>query len=561
MSAIILTELDALALRHRFLDRLAGRPDIVTPRSVAPMLASRIGRFLVAGLDYASEPGVGGWPVTTGGRYIKLCFSPLVRANSGHAGRGYRLPLTVEDYVAYVERITGLGAACDDALMDLFRFTPAWMFEATAAMRAARPEAWTLLLSNEFALACQLWQPLRLIVEDSPFRHGLVHGFMIIAELERAHLIMRHLARARAIVDRPDFLDALRSDKPLSSWFTPGDLHEIYRWLEYACFSSGALRDFLMDRTARRIAGLPADYPLWAAARGKMPGPAGDFGDHPQIREIMIKVFALSPLPAADSDEDKSPVERKRAMLRDHTLFRWYGQTNAVLPLIALDGVRDAYPTRRVPNLPQQRKDQAATSTRPQLVALASAMRASADPAMQAALVDASIRYSEGSRKFSGALVELDGNRKLALRMAKLHLPSRPRGGSGARFDPVMWITPTRDAEFWRIFIDVRRGGRLYRSPHARFRTTMRQSLGILRRAFGPLFGRLSWSGETARIVCDLACAIGPISANPQIAYAIRQLERKPSIRRRLGITRRAGYGHGRKGREAMSRTTTHGGC
>ncbi len=561
MSAIILTELDALALRHRFLDRLAGRPDIVAPRSVAPMLANRIGRFLVAGLDYPGEPGVNGWPVPTGGRYVKLCFSPLVRADGegGHAGRAYRLPLTVEDYVAYVERITGLGAACDDALMDLFRFTPVWLFDATAAMRAARPEAWTLLLSNEFALACALWPQLRLIVEDSPFRHGLVHGFMILSELERAHLIMRHLARARAIIERPDFLERLASSKPLSSWFTPGDLHEIHRWLEYACFSSGALRDCVMDRTARRIAGLPAGYPLWAAARGKMPGPAGDFGDHPQIREIMIKIFALPSLPAEDSDDDNPPVERKRAMLRDHTLFRWYGQTNAVLPLIALDGVRDAYPTKRVPNLPRGHKDRASTSTRPQLVALASAMRAGADPMMQAALITASTTYSEGSRKFAGAEIALDGNRKLALRMAKLHLPPHDRGGSGARFDPTMWLTPTRDAAFWRMFIDVRRGGKLYRSPHARFRTMMRQSLGILRRAFGPMFGRLSWSDETAHIVCDLACAVGPISANPQIAYAIRQLDRKPGIRRRLGITRRAGYGHGRKGRQAMSRITTHG--
>lgn len=73
----------------------------------------------------------------------------------------------------------------------------------------------------------------------------------------------------------------------------------------------------------------------------------------------------------------------------------------------------------------------------------------------------------------------------------------------------------------------------------------MRQSLGVLRRAFEPLFTRLSWSDETARAVCDLTCAVGPISANPQIAYTIQQLDRKPSILRRLGnVVRRPGYGH-----------------
>ncbi|CAM3129460.1 hypothetical protein SPAN111604_05330 [Sphingomonas antarctica] len=548
MFSIIVTELDALALRHRFLNLLHGRADIFAAKTITPTLVKRIDRYLVAGLDYDGEPGMGGWPLPTGGRYAKLCFSPTLQAKLGKASAGqlYRLPLTLQDYTAYVEKVTGLGPVCDQTLMDLFRFSPTWLFETTATMRVQCPEAWVLLLSNEFELARKLWKPLLSIVEDSPFRHGLIHGFMILAELERAHLIMRHLARARVIINRPDFVDALRSSLPLSSWLKPDELREIYRWLEYACFSSGALRDFVVDRTASQIAGLPAGYPLWAAARGVPPGPARGFGDHSQVREIMAKVFVLPPLPAS-RDGEKPPVERKRPLLRDHTLFRWYGQTNAVLPLIAVDGVRDVYPTKRVPNLPSNRQaNTASTSTRSQLVALASAMRASADPAMQADLVAASTKYSEGSRRFAGAEVALDGKRKVGLKMAKLCVPPRGRGGSGARFDPTMWLTPTRDAGFWRMFIDVRRGGRLHRAPHARFRKLMRQSLGILRRAFGPMFTRSSWSDETARVVCDLACAIGPVSGNPQIAYAIQQLHRKPSIVRRLGNTvRRPGYGHG----------------
>ena len=175
------------------------------PEPAAPTVTQQPADTLAfAGQSTTLTAAADGWPVPTGGRYVKLCFSPLARADGegGHPDRTYRLPLTAEDYVAYVEGITGLGATCDDALMDLFRFTPGWLFDATNAMRTMSPEAWTLLLSNEFALACQLWPRLRLIVEDSPFRHGLVHGFMIIAELERAHLIMRHLARARAIIER-----------------------------------------------------------------------------------------------------------------------------------------------------------------------------------------------------------------------------------------------------------------------------------------------------------------------------------------------------------------------
>lgn len=49
------------------------------------------------------------------------------------------------------------------------------------------------------------------------------------------------------------------------------------------------------------------------------------------------------------------------------------------------------------------------------------------------------------------AWVELDGNRKIGLKLAQLYLPHRGRDGSGARFDPTMWLTPLRDAKFWRM--------------------------------------------------------------------------------------------------------------
>ena len=68
--SIVITEIKASVLRHRLLDRLAGRGDIITPHALAPARAHRIPRFLVAGLDDNREPGTSGWAIFTGGRYV-----------------------------------------------------------------------------------------------------------------------------------------------------------------------------------------------------------------------------------------------------------------------------------------------------------------------------------------------------------------------------------------------------------------------------------------------------------------------------------------------------------
>ncbi len=556
MASIIITEIKALTLRHRFLSRLNNRSDITAPGSISPALEKHLSRFLIAGVDYDAEPGAEGWPVPTGARYAKLCFSPLLAASAPAelSARLYTLPQSIDHFVDYIEKITTIAPAHDAELMQLFRFTPSWLFDATAAMRVQCPEAWRLLLSNEFALALQLWRPLGDIVEGSPFRHPLIHGFMILAEAERGCLLMRHLARVRRIAERPELLEALDSKLPLGTWFKPDELRELYRWLEYASFSSGALGKILFNMTAEGIAALPRGFAPWAIARGDKIDPFALFGDDRSIRNLMADVFKLPPLPPVVTPEGsiENPVERKRIILRDHNPFRWYGMTNKVLPLILLDGIRAAYPPKRVPNLAVQPTSR---SNREMLMALASIIRKRVDPDQQAIMEAASRTYTKGSQIFHGALVELHGNRKIGLKLAQLYLPHRGRDGSGARFDPTMWLTPLRDAKFWRMFIDLRRGSAMHRNRHFGFRSKVRAAIGILRRGYGGFFASLTWSEETARITCDLAAAIGPISANPQIAYAIQNLERKPSIRRRMGITvRRLGYGDGKKRSAAASR-------
>lgn len=151
MHSIVVTEIQASILRHRLLDQLNGRADIVVPDTVTPQLAKIVPRFLIAGLDDDRLPGSGGWPAPTGARYSKLCFSPLLEsiALDDLGTTLHKLPLTPYDYVTYVETITGFGPAQAADLVRIYRFEPAELFEHCRAMIDECPAAWRLLLSNE----------------------------------------------------------------------------------------------------------------------------------------------------------------------------------------------------------------------------------------------------------------------------------------------------------------------------------------------------------------------------------------------------------------------------
>jgi len=210
----------------------------------------------------ARDPGTGGWPVFTGGRYQKLCFSPVFDAlHDAKRGDGevvpYRLPTTAADFVAYVESITGISQSEHDDLARIYRFDPVELFDACNSMRRACPPAWRLVLSYAFGPAQRLWPGLRDVQQMSQFHYPLIDAFRILADFERASLIMRHLGRARTILDRPNFLQALASPVPLGTRYGSRDLIEVRRWIEYACFSSGALTELLFARDTDEVLALP----------------------------------------------------------------------------------------------------------------------------------------------------------------------------------------------------------------------------------------------------------------------------------------------------------------
>lgn len=230
MSSIVSAEIKGLILRHRLLDRLGDRMDIVAPDRLPSSLLARIPRFLVAALDDARSPGSGGWPVFTGGRYQKLCFSPRLDqahdVENGRADTPHSLPLTAAAFVTYIETITGIGHARHDDLARIYRFDPVELFDTCAPMRHDCPPAWRLALSYAFGPALRLWPALRDKQQMSQFHYPLVDAFRIIAEFECASLITRHLARARGIIDRPNFLQALASPVPLGTRYGNRDLIE-----------------------------------------------------------------------------------------------------------------------------------------------------------------------------------------------------------------------------------------------------------------------------------------------------------------------------------------------
>lgn len=532
MGNVIVTEVKALALRHRLFDRLQNRADICAPDNLAPALTKRTPQFLVAGLDYDVEPGSSGWPVPTGGRYPKLCFSPVVQsmANGPLTDLGvYILPTSESMFEDYVAEITGIPHANDEELYRLYRITPGELFQSCREMRQQAPHAWALLVSNEFALAKQAWPELGKAVAGSSFKHPLIHGFMLIAEFERASLIMRHLARASQAFDRPRLIEALSSDQPLSTMFEEWELVEVVRWLSYASLSKKALWDLLFDRSVEQILALPDGHSPWALAQGNLPSNTDTAFLDATIRRMLTEAFSIPPLP----DEE---VERRKPMLRNDVAPRWYAMTNAVMPALALDGARDAFPARKARPFAPGRPAILAVQA---MATLASAMREKWDPISHCEIAGSSEEYlATANAKLADTDKKdptLERNLKLGLGKALIYLPSRGRMGSAARFNPRLWSELDSDRELWTMLSPVSKK-RSVRRLMRREQVLVSKMVQMLLRVFEPLFKRSQHSELAVRIACDLATAISPISANPQIAQAIATLDADIKTKRRLGV-------------------------
>lgn len=538
MSSTIIAEIRALALHHRAFDLLQGRPDIVGHATVPASVEAYLPRLLVAGLDYDAEPGNGGWPLPTGGRYRKLCFSPIIENSATVALVQldvHKLPETENDFQEYVSLITGWSIDNADDLFRVFRFDPSILYHACRQMRSESPPAWRLLLSNEFELAARAWPALKKPVAGLDFKNPLIHGFMFLAEQERASLIMRRLARADAIMNRPTLLAALKSSEALSASFAADELPEVYRWLEYSCFSSEALRGLLVDRKVDEILELPDAYPLWALARGDVPDKTSLIFDEPSVRASLVREFSLPVI--------EGSTERRKQMLRDDHVVRWYGMTNEVLPILVLEGARECFPTRKISKAATLRNkvsNESNENSRKAVIRLASALRNVWDGTTQVRLMAAANKYNDSLR--IKREVTLEKNLKLGRKRALNYLPPIGRLGSAARFNPLMWGNSSADNELWSMFIAPTNRPVALKLDHPE-RWKVRESFTILRRVFAPIVGNMEETPLTLKIANDMAAALSPVSGNLQIAFAIAKLDLAPDLRQRLGyLSYRAGF-------------------
>lgn len=130
---------------------------------------------------------------------------------------------------------------------------------------------------------------------------------------------------------------------------------------------------------------------------------------------------------------------------------------------------------------------------------------------------------------------------KRGLKAALTYLPTSGRLGSAARFDPLGWETPDADRPLWTMCSGSARHV-LGRIPY-RERILTGLVLRMMRRVYAPLYATAKDTKLTERLTCDLATAISPISANPQIAFAIAKLDLSPGLKTRLGVRPgRAGF-------------------
>lgn len=535
MNGIIINqEVRALSLHQRLFRRLGDRRDILSTETLSAALQRGMQRLLVAGLDYDAEPGTGGLPLPTGGRYRKLCFSPLIQelalTSLAHLGV-HQLPTTEHEYFDYVQLTTGIGPDCAEALERLYRLDVGWLFHKTAIMREESPHAWRLLLSNEFTLAAKAWPALSRLVAGERFKHPLIDGFKFFAEVERGSLVMRHIARASEIVDRPRLLNALQSQQPLALHFSKDELGEVYRLLDYASFSTEAVRNFLFDLQVEDMLALPNEHVLWAAASESLPTKLNQHYDNPAFRKSMLGAFALPPR------SDGAP-DRRRGMLRDDQIVRWYGMTNEVLPVLVLEGARYCLPIR---------KDKAVSGLsrfedhRPALAKLAGALRQAWDPKCHKAVEDEAQRYTRTAnckRPASEKEVTLEGNIKLGSKLAKTYLPSPGRLGSAARFHISHWGRPYEDMELWALFLGDTRPIAKHNIARPE-RQHLKTSMTVLGRAFGSVFKYAKPSSENLEIACQMAVSYSAISSNPQIAFSIARLNLCPDRRQRLRVRER----------------------
>jgi hypothetical protein len=562
LMSVIVTEIAALRQRHELRSKLSGRPDIVSPEDVPSELRREIVRQQTAGLDLRAGPGTAGWPLPTGGRYERLCFStiPEIAEASGKVAAPslHMLPTSEAAFIEYVEFTTGIGRTHLETFHHRYRFDAIMLAAVSEQVREADAVAWRLLLSHEWDMAIARFPALNTHMLAPRFKMPVVVAFRILAALERAHLIMRRMHHSATVIAKYDLPSLLVAPQPLHELLSGHDLFEVYRLVEYNALSTNVLRDFILAKDSAQPTRGDALF-LHHLQQGQFPEQGIALADDRELRAALAEWLATDYLRVrvpniadadvrADTDNGVPDLLREawhaqRAVEEDrrrggrHDVWRtpmtsrWYRLSFDDVPVAAIIDSSRGLPMSKpfaMPSFPHLAALGPSPGSREVHQILATAMRESIRPhrpGMHRPNTDAATQRGE--------------------KLAKLYVPPRPKLGSAPRFDWAIERSGEDDLDLW----DMLQGRTQHKSGWRRrmrlWLTTRRKrvyfALHVVRNRFPKLFELAKPDSVTAVLARDLANAFSPVSANQTFVNGLGVLFSNGRKQRQIGYDQKSG--------------------
>ncbi|WP_066663837.1 MULTISPECIES: hypothetical protein [unclassified Sphingomonas] len=545
---IVTRQTEALIQRYDLLDALAAggeeRRDLDPDSAADHRLAEVIARQLVPWVDYIPDRtsmAAGGdsscitqegWPIPQGVRLEALCYSPWLdrlRAPDGtvEGKRVFRLPHTAQEFAEQFQLRAGIAINLDAELRDGFHLTPSAVGTVAMDIRGHAehpPRAFLLLLSRHFEAALAADNRLgraHPALEACGFTRPAIVAFERLAELERAGAIVREVelhAHAGAVLrplleaaNDPAFIAAANGPIPGVAWSQ--DIADalaadpaLHTLCEYLAVGTDVLASWYNAAAARRGTFHIGFRPAAALGHGLIDSDiCAAMATMVDVRTAFLSVFRDAPVTGPGS---------RQSALRNDILFKWYGLTgandNLGAALIADFGaVRPV--GRRSSAAPSKIIDHDDDVRRTLATIVARLGRGGAAQ-----------RTAGPGRKSNTAKDSLNAVRNGAW-LSRLYLPARGKPGAAARADESLWRDRYKDIALWRFM--------QYPDPAALSELGLRPTdakrlqhamIEFKRLVIDPHFH--APSELTARLMCDLATAVSPLSVNPAFAQAILQL-------------------------------------
>lgn len=560
--SVIIAEIVALRRRHELRTKLTGRLDVVSPKDVPPELRREIVRQQTAGLDLRAVPGTAGWPLPTGGRYERLCFSfiPEIAQDSSKvaATPKHMLPNSEPAFIDHVERTTGIGRTHLESFHHRYRFDAIMLAAVSEQVRKADAVAWRLLLSHEWDLAIARYPALNTPMLAPRFKMPVIVAFRILAQLERAHLIMQRMHHSTTVIAKYDLPSLLVAPEPLHELLSGIDLLEVYRLIEYNALSTNVVRDFILSKDAGQPQCGDALF-LHHLQQGQFPEQGIALADDRELRVALAEWLATDYLRVrvpdianVDSGADATnsgvdwlceasrsrqavEADRQRGghydVWRTPMTTRWYGLSFDDVPVAAIIDSSRGLPTSKpsaMPIFPHLASLGPSPGSREVHQILATAMRESIRPhrpGMHRPNTDAATQRGE--------------------KLAKLYVPPRPKLGSAPRFDWAIERTGDDDLDLWDMLqgrIENKSGWR-QRLRHwlTKRRKRVYFALHAVRNRFPKLFELAEPKSVTAILARDLATAFSPISANQTFVHGLGVLFSSIRKQQQIGYDQKPG--------------------